>query len=356
MSMLETCVGFKHSGVLSSVIIPEKGPICIKLEEHGIHYKIIEHRISKETSRLQIFIIAVQFFVFIKKNRFNILHSNDIHCFRILSFVGKLLRIKTFCHVRYKLSRETIRYFLKRKPDALIFNSFFMKNEFEKNENNSEFSKKYVVYNPFNERNYFKPAYRKHMREKWNAVNKFVIGIVGNIGKEKGVFDFVKIAHSLQNYYSDTVFIVVGEDLTDDQSELGRLYEATRACDMFEQFVFHGHESEVGKVFSGMDLFLFPSHFESFGRVVIEALLSRLPVVASRVGGLKEILEGNPGARLVDPGDIDGFVREIIMIRTLIDSDKKDFIEAGKKKAIKAFSVESITDQLLKIYNRDLGE
>lgn len=117
-------------------------------------------------------------------------------------------------------------------------------------------------------------------------------------------------------------------------------------------FVLHGVATDMGKLFAGVDLLLFPSHFESFGRVVVESLLASVPVVASRVGGLIEILEGNPAARLVDIGNVDAFVEAVLEVRGLAKGKEGVAASSGKEIIEKSFSFEKSVSDLMRIYKK----
>jgi len=66
---------------------------------------------------------------------------------------------------------------------------------------------------------------------------------------------------------------------------------------------FAGLVSDVPRLLSAFDVFAFPSRWEGFGIALIEAMAAGLPVVASRTGGITEIVEDGVSGLLVAPGD-----------------------------------------------------
>lgn len=78
---------------------------------------------------------------------------------------------------------------------------------------------------------------------------------------------------------------------------------------------FFGAQYDIPKIMAGLDLLVLPSiGQEAFGRVVIEAGASGVPVIATRIGGAIEIIEDGHTGILVRPGDILEMVNSIIRV------------------------------------------
>lgn len=350
LSMLGAIDGLFRRGVKSTVILPEHGPIVDELRNRGIKLLIIDFSIKGKTSKVSMFLILLRFFLFILVSKSDVLHSNDVLCNKYASICGKILKIPVVCHVRYHVSESQLAYHLSPSPNALIFNSKFMEKEFSISSTKLEFNGiKKVIYNPINEKNYYKPEYRKNVREEWKSSSKYIVAIIGNICKNKGHFDFIEIAKKLIHIKDDFIFIVIGKDITREQYNYKQIIENINNYNIKDHFIFHGVESDIGKVLSGIDLVVFPSHFESFGRVAIESLLAEVPIVASNIGGLVEILEGNPAARLNNVGDIDGFVKSVMDIRDSVSLDNSLILD-GKNYVRDKFSFDKSVDDLLNLY------
>lgn len=351
--MLGAIQGLQEREIISTVILPENGDIEEELQKLRVRYVIIDSKILRNTSKFKRFITLVKYVYYLSLFKSDIFHSNDIFCNKYMARAGKILKKTTVCHVRFSVDELQIKYYMNPQPDHIIFNSKFMEKEFWATCPNYKFmGETSVVYNPIPETNYYKPQFREVIRSKWGSFDRYIICIVGNISKNKGHLDFVEIAKKLSVIRKDFLFVVVGQDISSDKSHLKAVLDCIDKCGLKEHFIFHGVDSDMGKIFSGIDLLLFPSHFESFGRVAVESLLARVPVVASRVGGLIEILDENPAARLVDVGDVDGFVSAVLDLRSSTMSNNLKLISDGKSKIEEKFCFEKSVGDLLLTYKK----
>jgi len=106
---------------------------------------------------------------------------------------------------------------------------------------------------------------------------------------------------------------------------------------------FLGYLPEVREVLGRMQLLVMPTvYFESFGIAAVEAMAMGLPVVASRVGGLAEIVEDGRTGFLVKPGDV---VELAGAVRRLMDSPdmRAQMGQAGRRRAVEHFSLPDIS-------------
>jgi len=104
--------------------------------------------------------------------------------------------------------------------------------------------------------------------------------------------------------------------LVGDGPELGTAYRMGRELGISQQVEMLGAQEAVLPLLSAADVFLLPSAQESFGLAALEAMASGVPVVASRVGGLPEVIEHGVSGFLHPPGDLDGMARSAIALLT----------------------------------------
>jgi L-malate glycosyltransferase len=99
-----------------------------------------------------------------------------------------------------------------------------------------------------------------------------------------------------------------------DGPDLGDAVQRTRALDLTSHVTFVGEQDQVLPLLSISDVFLLPSSQESFGLAALEAMSCEVPVIASRVGGLPEVIAHGATGFLHAPDDLDGMARSAIMV------------------------------------------
>ena len=120
-----------------------------------------------------------------------------------------------------------------------------------------------------------------------------------------------------------------------------------------DRVAFLGEYTPVQELLSCADLFLLPSESESFGLAALEAMACGSPVIASRVGGLPEVIIDGETGYLCEPGDIDDMGAAGVRV---LGDDKhwKELSDAGRSLAVKNFSSERIVPDYEEYYRRVL--
>jgi N-acetyl-alpha-D-glucosaminyl L-malate synthase BshA len=126
--------------------------------------------------------------------------------------------------------------------------------------------------------------------------------------------------------------------------ELGRamrmVHERGLACDVEAL----GEQDQVVPLLSVSDLFLLPSAQESFGLAALEAMACEVPVVASRVGGLPEVVEDGVCGYLREPDDVEGMANGAIALLTDPALHKR-FAQEGLRRVRRQFCAGRVVPQ-----------
>lgn len=134
-----------------------------------------------------------------------------------------------------------------------------------------------------------------------------LIGHVGALEQEqKGQLTIIEAARRAASEHPDWQFLLLGQGRDE-----ARFRAAMRGLANIE---LTGQVDNVGAWFGAFDLFVFPSLHEGLGSSLLDAMSFGLPIVASGVGGIPEIVQDGVNGLLVRPGDVHGFYRAIEQI------------------------------------------
>lgn len=143
-----------------------------------------------------------------------------------------------------------------------------------------------------------------------------VLLAVGRLSKEKGHLDLLTAFACLRETHPELKckLVIVG-----DGPERGTLEAAAQSKAIDVDVIFTGQISDVLPFYAAADVFVLPSHSEGSPNVLLEAMAANLPIVATAVGGVPEVVENNESALLVPANDPQAVAAAIA--RVLIDPD-----------------------------------
>jgi glycosyltransferase involved in cell wall biosynthesis len=136
--------------------------------------------------------------------------------------------------------------------------------------------------------------------------NKKIIGTIAELHHIKGINYLVKSAKSITESNTDTVFVVFGEG-----EERQNLEKQIIENDLQEKFFLLGFVDNASKYLESIDLFVLPSLSEGLALVLLEAKQANIKIVASRVGGIPEAVEGYENAKLFEAKNVDDLTKTI---------------------------------------------
>ena len=160
---------------------------------------------------------------------------------------------------------------------------------------------------------------------------------VSNFRPVKRIRDVVQIAARVMESVPARL-VLVGDGPDRPLAE-----EEARLLGVEERVVFLGKQESVAELLSCAHLFLLPSETESFGLSALEALATRVPVVASQSGGLAEVVEDGVSGRLLPIGAVEEMAEAAIEILTK-PGLWEEMGQAGRAVAVERFSAERIVD------------
>lgn len=180
------------------------------------------------------------------------------------------------------------------------------------------------------------------------APGDFVVGSVGRLlDSHKRFSDLIRAAALLKQKGIPVKLLIVG-----DGPDLDMLNDLCIALGVREDVFFVGYQGNTAPYFACMDLFALASQMEAFGLVLVDAMLFKLPVVATSVGGIKYVVADGKTGILVDKNAPDLLAGAIGTL--FYDEGKRKMLgDAGYQRAMQEFTAPVYVRNIERLY-RDL--
>lgn len=174
-----------------------------------------------------------------------------------------------------------------------------------------------------------------------NLKNKKIIGTIANFYPAKGLNNFIEAAK--QTELADTVFCVIG-----DGSGRAKLEESIKNLGLNKKVFLIGRVDQAARYLPAFDVFVLPSLKEGFPWSVLEAMAAKLPVIATRVGAVSEVIEDGRNGLVVEPGRPELIAEKIKDLFANELKMKEMGIQANQTVILK-FSPEKMVEEIKKI-------
>lgn len=162
-----------------------------------------------------------------------------------------------------------------------------------------------------------------------------VVGFVGRIEPRKGALDLVRAAPAIRRGAPDARIVVIGGD------PYGSDPAYLRAVTASPEVEHHPWMDNVTGVMRHLDVLVLPARQEPFGTVLAEAMMVGTPVVATRVGGLAEVVDDGVTGRLVAPGDPEALAAGVLDVL-----GRREMMSVAARAAARRFDADDYADRV----------
>ena len=199
-----------------------------------------------------------------------------------------------------------------------------------------------VIHN-FVDCNEFRPSRDEEMRARYAKPDERIIVHVSNFRKVKNLPAVVEVFCRVRESHP-TKLLLVG-----DGPELETVERAVTERGVSSDVVFLGDQEFIAGILPAGDVFLLPSEHESFGLAALEAMSCGLPVVASNVGGLHEVVQDGETGFLFDPHDVAGM--SDVIVRLFGDEEWRRAVGLkARERAKRDFGKDKIVGEYMSLY------
>ncbi|MCX8174152.1 MAG: glycogen synthase [Thermoplasmata archaeon] len=179
------------------------------------------------------------------------------------------------------------------------------------------------------------------------GVRKPYILFVGRLTRQKGIFELVEAMKEVRA----TLVLVTGKpDTPEIEGELAVKLKGMENIIWLNRML---SETEIIALYSSARLFVCPSIYEPFGIINLEAMACGAPVVASAVGGIKEVIQDGKNGVLVEPGNVEALAEAIN--RVLADDELRERLIVEGRRRAEEFAWERIARKTYLLYREVLG-
>jgi len=177
-----------------------------------------------------------------------------------------------------------------------------------------------------------------------------VVGFLGRLDRQKGPDMLLRACGQFMPRVSEATVLFVGSGPMEHQ-----LKRSTKELLYGRRIHFAGHREDVGSIMQCFEVFAFPSRWEGFGLSLLEAMAVGLPIVASRIDSVPELVEDGRSALLSDPEDHQKFGNSVLWLLNNLDR-AAELGGAARKRAVERFGLESMVTKHIELYRNAVAD
>ena len=171
-----------------------------------------------------------------------------------------------------------------------------------------------------------------------------ILMTVGRLHKQKGHCYLIQAVSKVRKEFPKVKLLVTGEG-----EEENNLKKLVKSLDLMNEVIFAGLSPDIERILPMAELFILPSLWEGLPNALLEAMAAGKPVVATKVGGIPEIVVHGETGVLIPPRDTDALAAVIIdLLQNRLKA--KDMGEAGRIRAGKRFSIYKMIEKTENLY------
>ncbi len=185
-----------------------------------------------------------------------------------------------------------------------------------------------------------------------NAGKPTTIGMIGRLTRWKGQHILIEAASIVHRKFPNTRFQIIGSSMFGEHAYEAQLTQQVRDLGLEDCVTFQGFCEDVASAINSVDIVVHASILEEpFGRVITEGMLGAKPVVATRGGGVPEIVVDELTGLLVPMGDVAGMAEAVC--RLVADPALRSRMGgAGKQRVLEHFTTEQTVPQMEAVFER----
>ena len=282
-----------------------------------------------------------------KQKKIDIVHAHDSHAhsFAVISasFFGNKTPIVVSRRVDFPISKSSIRKYNHKNIKRIICVSDAVKSLIAPDIRNKTILKTIHSGIDLNRFSQIRKKDKKLHREFNIPFNIPLIGNVSAIAPHKDYFTFINTAENLIKRNYNVKFLIIGTGPLEEE-----IKNYCKQKKLNEHIIFTGFRKDIQEILPELDIFLITSKTEGLGTSILDAFACKVPVVATRAGGIPEIVQHEKSGLLANIKDANQLSKQVE--RILKGSISKDKIISGQQEILKNFTKSATAEKTLMEY------
>lgn len=287
-----------------------------------------------------------------KRRGVELVHCADVLATQYAALAGRMAGVPVVCHVRNRYAEVPRR---EQHPLRLVGKFVFVSRDTWRHFGYGVAERRgAVVYDGIDASSAAAatPAEARAVREELGIPEGFkVVGMVARVAPQKDYFTLARAAARVVAEFPRVRFLVVGDNsrTEDHRAHYASVARALEELGVANHFVFAGFRADVPRVMSAFDIFALSTNAEGLPLVILEAMAQRLPVVATAVDGVPEVVVDGETGLLHAHEDDEGLAARLLSL--LGDEGAAARLgEAGRDFVRARFTPESFAEGMANVY------
>jgi glycosyltransferase involved in cell wall biosynthesis len=321
-------------------VFGEDGPIVEIAKNEGFKTYIIKKRGFLNIPMM------LDFYKIIKKEKIDLIHLNTFTSYyKYPAMLAKFLNKKVVWFVRENPEEKRcvrLANYINKYADKIVTVSYDTANHMYYADKN----KLMTIHNGIN------LDFCKENKNSYEILgldkNFEYITTIASIEKRKGIIELIESFNLIKDKIDKNIkLLIVGKDRTQNQKYLKQVKNIISKYNLEDRVILYGESKNIKEIMQVTKIFVLNAYWEGLSRVLLEALICKKPIVASKNGGNKEQVFDDINGYIFEAGNIEELAQKILKI---LNSDLEKFGENSKKLAIEKFDIKQTTKKIETLY------
>ncbi len=355
-----TMNGLKHKYHAEMACAPE-GPLVDLAEKEGVRVRPIKNFVS-EVAPFKDICALWQLYRLLRREKYDLVHTHNSKG----GFIGRLAAMLAggppvvytvhgyAFHKSEPWLRRTIFYALEKiarrwSARVICVSQPLVDLWIQRKLASPEKTRK--IYSGIDIREFNRASRRKQVRKELGLrKDQIAIGQVSKLWEGKGHVDIIAACPDIFKELPNAKVFFIG-----DGPIQNKLNEIVLKNNLEDRIIFTGHHDDIPQITSALDIAVLASYYEGMGRVILEAMAAGLPVVATRVGGIVDLVVDQETGLLIAPHNPQQLADAVITLAK-DPALRKSMGLQGKKRVDDRFSAATMVEQIDQVYQEVLAE